>query len=236
MNEHQKWLQSRRDFVSGMSHELKTPLAVIQASAEALEKNIYDEQEDKDNALKQIQNEVFKTNNMIKSMMNVYKVDLATYEQEWKQENIKDIFNDINSSLKMLYNSNNIDVQISVEDAYVDCNRERIETVITNLFTNAIKYTPKNGKIIIRISNTDAHVRFIITNFGTSIPKKEQGKIFDPFYRVSKSRSRIEGSTGLGLYIVDQTLLQYNSKCIVKSTNEFVSFSFKLKKVINPPD
>ena len=226
----------RREFVSGMSHELKTPLAVIQASAEALEHNIYDTKEDKDNALRLIQKEVSKTTKMIKSMMNVYKLDTANYEQEWKVENIKDILEGINSTLKLLYENKELIVEITAEDTYVLCNKDKIETVIINLFTNAIKYSPKGNMIKINLFNTKKAVVFEIANYGVSIDKSEITKIFDPFYRIEKARSRDEGSTGLGLYIVNQTLERYSSLCTVTSSNNSVRFSFKLKKVINPED
>lgn len=228
--------KSRRDFVSGMSHELKTPLAVIQASAEAIEKEIYSSDKDRKEALKLIQGEVSKTNNMIKSMMNVYKVDTPTYEQKWKQENLKSILDEINNSLSLLYKNSKIKVDINSENTFVICNKDRLETIITNLFTNAIKYTPENGQININLYNTNTDVIFSITNTGITISSDEQEKIFEPFYRVNKARSRQEGSTGLGLYIVDQALRQYNSKCELLSTKNSVTFKFKLKKVINPQD
>jgi len=220
---------SRREFVSGMSHELKTPLAIIQASAEAIENGIYDTIDEKNNALQLIQNEVHKTNSMIKSMMNVYKLDLPNYEQEWKNENIKDIITEVNKSLSLLYNNSNIKVEMNLVDAQINCNRERIELVITNLFTNAIKYTPEGEKIVISLTNDKNYTTFSITNYGSSINDFEISKIFEPFYRIDKSRSRNEGSTGLGLYIVQQTLKQYNTHCDVQSDDNSVTFTFKIK-------
>ena len=226
----------RIDFVSGMSHELKTPLAVIQASAEALQNNIFDTNKEKDMALDSIQNEVTKTNNMIKSMMNVYKIDAPNYEQEWTIENLDSILQEVNKSLRLLYENSKISVTINSEDTFVKCNKDRIETIIVNLFNNAIKYTPDGNKIEINLYNQKKLVVFEITNFGTTIDKANITKLFDPFYRIDKARSRNEGSSGLGLYIVSESLKQYNTKCDVESTNDSVKFSFKLKKVINPQD
>lgn len=220
----------RREFVSGMSHELKTPLAVIQASAEALENDIYDTKEEIQNALRLIQKEVSKTNKMIKDMSNVYKLDVPNYEQNWKEHNLKTIVQSVNSSLHPLYTNLNIKVALDLDDTLVNCNRDRIETVIVNLFSNAIKYTPTNEKIVISLYNDHNDAVFKIRNYGTTINAKEQSKIFDPFYRVDKVRSRVEGSTGLGLYIVSQTLARHSSKCNVESQDNYVEFSFKLQK------
>jgi len=226
--------ERRRDFVQGMSHELKTPLAVIQASAEALENNIFDTKEEQKNALSLIQKEVLKTNNMIKSMMTVYKVDSPDFKKEWKNENIKDIILSLDRTLSLLYTNSNIVVEMHLNDTILYCDRDRIETVITNLFTNAIKYTPNRGKIKITLLDNPKEITFKIQNFGVSIPAEEQKNIFEPFYRVDKARGRSEGSTGLGLYIVNQSLQQYNTKCEVESDSNSVTFSFIIKKVINP--
>ncbi len=226
----------RRDFVRGMSHELKTPLAVIQASAEALENDIYETKDDITNALQLIQKEVLKTNKMIKDMSNVYKLDVPNYEQSWKVNNLKDIILDVDQSLKPLYMNLNLNVSFNLEDAYVLCNRDRIETVVVNLFSNAIKYTPKKEKIHIKLYSEYNDVVFKIRNYGNTINDEDINKIFDPFYRVDKVRSRVEGSTGLGLYIVAQTLDRHSSKCEVVSKDNYVEFSFKLIKVTNPED
>jgi len=221
---------TRRDFIQGMSHELKTPLAVIQASAEAIQKNIYDTQEDKDNALVLIQEEVTKTKNMLNSMITVYKLDSPDYKEQWATANLKDLVIDISKSLSPLYINSKIKVDLQLEDTLIVCDKDKMETIITNLFTNAIKYTPKSKSIIILLTDTPTSIRFKITNFGVSINEENQAKLFDAFYRVDKSRGRQEGSTGLGLYIVDQTLKQFNSKCMVSSKNNSVTFSFEIKK------
>lgn len=221
---------TRRDFIQGMSHELKTPLAVIQASAEAIQKNIYETQEDKDNALILIQEEVTKTKNMLNSMITVYKLDSPDYKEQWTTENLKDLIIEIDKSLAPLYINSKMNVTLKLEDSNFVCDKDKMEIIITNLFTNAIKYTPKSGSIIIQLSDTLRSIRFKITNFGVSISKEHQPKLFDAFYRVDKSRGRQEGSTGLGLYIVEQTLKQYNSTCVVSSTNNSVTFSFEIKK------
>lgn len=220
----------RRDFVSGMSHELKTPLAVIQASAEALQNDVYDTKEEKDDALILIQKEVSKTNKMIKDMMNVYKMDIPDYQKDWETVNVKNLITNIDSTLKLLYTNSDITVKMELEDVSIEANKDNIETIIINLFTNAIKYTPNGSQIHIKLYSSAQNIKFEITNFGVSISKEEQQKIFEPFYRVTKARSREEGSTGLGLYIVNQMLERYSSVCEVESTTDSVTFMFQIKK------
>ena len=221
---------TRRDFVSGMSHELKTPLAVIQASAEAIEKNIFDTEEERITALALIQKEVQRTNRLINNMITIYNIDNPDYSNDWQEINLSSIVRNTEESLRLLYKNSNIEVELNLEDSVITADQLKMELIINNLFTNAIKYTPKGNKIEISIKNIDSYVHFEIINYGINIENDKLDRLFDAFYRVDKARSRSEGSTGLGLYIVQQTLSQYNSKCIAVNIENGVSFSFQIKK------
>ena len=221
---------TRRDFIQGMSHELKTPLAVIQASAEAIQNNIYDSDKEKEKALILIQDEVKKTKTMLNSMITVYKLNSPNYQKQWIEEDITELIKEIDQSLSPLYISSKIKVELNLDQATLKCDRDKLETIITNLFTNAIKYTPHSEKIKVSLIDSQDKIRFEIANYGVSVDEENQRKIFDAFYRVDKSRSRKDGSTGLGLYIVNQSLEQYGSSCQVKSDKNSVTFSFEIKK------
>lgn len=226
---------NRRDFIQGMSHELKTPLAVIQASAEAIQNDIYETGEEKAGALELIQEEIRKTKAMLNSMISVYKLDSPDYKKQWNKVNVATLIREIDLSLSPLYKNSKIDVKLDLQEAVLNCDKDKIEMVITNLFTNAIKYTPDGEKIIITLHDSLNQITFKIVNFGVTINQENQDKIFDAFYRVDKARGRKDGSTGLGLYIVSQTLQQYDSECIVKSDNNYVEFSFTIKKEVSSP-
>lgn len=221
---------SRREFIRGMSHELKTPLSVIQASAEAIEKDIFDSEIDRKNTLKLIQKEVQKTNKMINNMLTIYKVDNSDYTSNWTKINLAEVTRRINENLNPLYTNTNIIVNMDIEDSYIMADLVKIELIVNNLFTNAIKYTPNDSKINIVIKNKPSYISFEIRNYGITLDTIHLDKLFEAFYRIDESRSRDEGSTGLGLYIVQQALLQYDSKCIVKNIGNSVSFSFQIKK------
>lgn len=221
---------TRRDFVSGMSHEIKTPLAVIQASAEAIERNIFETEAERITALELIQKEVQRTNKLINNMITIYSLDNPDYSNDWQEINLSSIVKNTEESLRLLYKNTNINVELNLEDTIIMADQLKMELIISNLFTNAIKYTPKGNNIKIILENIDSYIRFEIINYGINIETEKLDKLFDAFYRVDKSRSRSEGSTGLGLYIVQQTLSQYNSKCIAVNIENGVSFSFKIKK------
>jgi len=222
--------KSRMDFIRGMSHEIKTPLAVIQASSEALETGIYVTQEDKDNALKTIQNEVKITSKIINSMMEVYKLDSPNYKDNWTIFNLKPSIVSLINKYKILYENKDIDVESNIEDCDFNGDKEKLEMIISNLISNAIKYTPNNGNIIITLVQSISDITFRITNSPAQIDSMILTDIFKPFYRVDESHSRHEDSNGLGLYIVQEALKQYDSECLVSSNNNIVEFKFQIKK------
>ena len=228
--EYENQLEERRyDFIRGMSHELKTPLAVIQASSEALQNDIYSTDEEIKNALELIQNEVTKTNKMIKNMTQVYTLE-STLESKWEYVDMESLIKKVINDMKPLYSTLDIKLSVTSEPVQVYCIKEKIELVITNLFNNAIKYTPSKENINITLIDKGDFALFSIKNSGITIKQNDLEKIFEPFYRVDKVRSRVEGSSGLGLYIVSKALELHDTKCIVTSNNNFVQFEFKLFK------
>ena len=209
--------ESRIQFIRGMSHELKTPLAVIQASSEALQKKVF------------TNSEVQKISSMINNMMHVYKLDNAQYRDSWSIFNLGDLFNDYFKNLEILITRNKLTLVSDIEDTNIFGDEEKIGMVISNLLTNAIKYTPPEGVIKVKIYTDNNLSYFSIENSDTHIDETHLEQLFEPFYRVDKARSRNDGNSGLGLYIVQQTLKQHDSECIVENTDNGVRFSFKIK-------
>lgn len=222
--------QRRVDFIRGMSHELKTPLSVIQAASEGLENDIFDTEEDQKEQLKVIQKEVQRTNSMIKDMMAVYKLDNSNYKEQFKEFNFSKLIEDVLKRMELLVRNNYLSIDTDLLDVTILSDPDKVELVISNLLSNAIKYTPSNHSIRIYIEETYDQVTFHIKNYGIRLEQSQVDQLFDPFYRVNKERSRQDGSTGLGLYIVDQTLLQLDSECFVESGDNHVHFYFSLKK------
>lgn len=221
--------QKRKDFIRGMSHELKTPLSVIQASSEALEKGIFTSEEDKDKQLNVIQKEVMKTNKMIKDMMLVYRLDTPQYKEKYQDVEIKTLIEDVMSRLSLLAKNNHVTMTLLSDDITLFSDSDKLEIVLTNLISNAIKYTPRNEEIKIEAKQIDKFLDITITNYGITIKDDDLPHLFEPFYRVNKEHERANESTGLGLYIVNQTLKQFDSECHVKNIDNGVAFTFQLK-------
>ena len=220
---------SRKNFVKGLSHEIKTPLAIIQASSEAIQNNIFENDEDKNNALKSIQLEVKRTNNIVNSMMQVYKLDSPYYKDSWKKIELSQIITTLVESLSVLSKSRNVSINLDLEDSFIKGDTEKIELVFSNLITNAIKYTENNNDVNITLKNSGEYVEFKIDNVTDEISIDELSHLFDPFYKIDKSGDRSQNSTGLGLYIVQATLKQYGSICETSYNNGRLQFKFQIK-------
>ena len=141
-----------------MSHEIKTPLSVIQASAEALEKNIFETEVEKKDTLNLIQKEVQRTNKLINNMITIYNLDNPEYTNDWQEVNLANIVRNTEESLRILYSNSNITVNLQLEDSIVMADQLKMELIINNLLTNALKYTPKNNKIEIKLENKDTYI------------------------------------------------------------------------------
>ncbi len=216
--------KTRKDFVEGISHELKTPLAVIQATNEALSLGLFSE----DEVLEHhdiVKREITKTNKIIGDMMSVYRIDQADYMINWKDNLLETIIYDSMDSHRILADAKKIRIKTNITTSTVNVDYDKILLVISNLLGNAIKYSNENSTIEINSSNGS----FEITNEG-SIATEELEAVFEPFYRVDKARARQDGSTGLGLYIVKQILMQHKAEYGAKSNNNKVTFYFKLKR------
>ncbi|XMB86565.1 HAMP domain-containing sensor histidine kinase [Mycoplasmatota bacterium WC44] len=213
----------RKDFVAGVSHELKTPLSIIQASSEALSMNMFDTSEEKKEQFDLIKKEIHRSNKLIMEMMEVYKIDKNEYKSDWVTFDLKDTIIKVNESLRRLANAKNITTTLNINTFTITGDINKIEIVISNLYSNAIKYTNSGESIIINL-NDDG---FEIINTGASIPKESIYNLFEPFYRVDKAKSRKDGSTGLGLYIVKQILDQHDLKYSIINIKKGVKFSIR---------
>ena len=214
--------QKQKDFVADASHELKTPLAVIMASAEALEK---------DNDKKwiyNIQNESERINNLITNMLDLSKIENNTIMEE---VNISKTIEKTVLTLESLMFEHNIKLDYNIEENIIfKCNNEEIKQLATILLDNAIKHSHKNSKIIVNFKNEKGTITFDVTNKGDEIPSGEEEKIFERFYRVDKSRNRNENRYGLGLAIAKSITLKHNGEISAKSKNGHTTFKVIFKK------
>jgi len=224
----------RKEFVAGVSHELKTPIALINGYAEGLKDNIA-EGEEKDYYLEVIMDESQKMSVLISDMLDLSQLESGNFKLDEYCFDMDELVNSLVKKHANIFEAKeiNIKVNISETNSEVFGDSFRIEQVITNLLGNAIKNTPKGGSIFISIKKVKEKILFEIENQGINIPVDELENIWEKFYKVEKSRNRVLGGTGIGLSIVKNILTLHKSNFGVENTDMGVKFYFYLKKGVS---
>ncbi|MBQ3420470.1 MAG: two-component sensor histidine kinase, partial [Romboutsia sp.] len=196
----------RKDFVATISHELKTPITIISGQLEGMIYNI-GKYKDRDTYLQKSYDSVQELKDLVNEMMEVSKSEILITELKLNKVNFSELLNKLVHRQMFLIEEKylNVDLQIQ-ENISVKCDEEKVTRAINNIINNAIKYSPQGENIIVRLykKNTKHKVCLEIENTGITIDKQYLNQIFEPFFRIEKSRSRKTGGSGLGLYIVSQ--------------------------------
>ncbi|WP_369404989.1 sensor histidine kinase [Piscibacillus salipiscarius] len=193
----------RKDFVANVSHELRTPITSIQGFVETLlDGNEHDEEIVK-KFLNIINKESRRLNALIEDLLElstIEKDDFTLYKSHFY---VTELMHDVDQVVENQLKEKGLTRDLYVDESialYADYNR--MYQLILNLYSNAIQYTPGGGHIEWNVTLDEGYIKFQIHDNGIGIPKKNQGRIFERFYRVDQDRSRQTGGTGLGLSIV----------------------------------
>lgn len=220
--------EKRKELIANISHELKTPITIIQGSINGVKSGMYTEDMYED-----ILEEINKMNELVKEMLEISKLESPTFVLNKEAFDLTSVFLKEKDKLKSIIKEKNLNIVFNdFDEAIAFGDEKRINQVVTNLLTNAIKYTPEGEKIDVNISLNQDEDRYVfnIENFGITLTKEEIEKIWDPFYRKEKSRNKRFGGTGLGLSIVKRILEIHNSEFGVESTSNSVKFYFTIQK------
>jgi two-component system, OmpR family, sensor histidine kinase VanS len=224
----------RREFVAGVSHELKTPISLIAGYAEAIKDNISSGTK-RDYYSDVIMDETGKMAGLVSDMLDLSQLEAGSFKldiEEFCLNELLEIIIKKYSSL-LLQQKKEFELCISSNNIIVIGDSLRIEQVITNLFNNAIEHTEENNVIKLKVSDTPDKITLEIENPGKHIPKEELQNIWEKFYRIEKSRSKSHGGSGIGLSIVKDILELHGSIYGVANTEYGVSFYFTLNKYKN---
>ena len=210
----------RKDFVANVSHELKTPLTSISGFAETLKLNENIDKETRNRFLTIIDGEANRLRRLIEDILT-----LSFIENDKKEEketiNLYSVYRRVEDMLMISARTKNISLNCNADETIkIAANADYVKQIILNLVDNAIKYTPENGDVNVKIfaDKDDAVIK--VSDTGMGIPKEDQARIFERFYRVDKARSREIGGTGLGLAITKHIAMNLGGNISVESELE----------------
>ena len=213
------------DFISDASHELKTPLAVIQANADVLEGEIGNNK-----WLSYIQNETDNMGKLINELLLLTKIENIDKLRNPEKFNISDHICLVTSSFESMAFEKKVKLDSDIQKDIItdNFNREDITHILSTLVDNAIKHTEEKKKVIVELKKNKDKIIIEVKNKGKEIPLSEREKIFDRFYRIDKSRNRNEKRYGLGLSIAKATVLKNNGTINVDYIDGYTVFRVEL--------
>lgn len=221
--------EMRKEFLSNVSHELKTPIALIQGYAEGLKENINDDQDSRDFYCEVIMDEAGKMNQMVKKLLSLNQIEFGNNQIQFEHFDITALIRSIiNSSAILLQQKNAVLNMEQKEPIYVWAEEYRIEEVVTNYFSNALNHLDGENQIKIDMKKNGNLLRISVFNTGSRIPDSDLDNIWIKFYKVDKARTREYGGSGIGLSIVKAIMDSMNRSCGVENKENGVEFWFEV--------
>lgn len=227
INKEREEEQKRKEFIATISHELKTPITIISGQLEGMIYNV-GKYKDRDTYLQKSYESTQELKVLVDEMMEISKNELQEKDLKIEVINLSEMLGQLVNRQSYLIENKNLNLVYKVEDKlFIKADKEKIIKVLNNLINNAIKYSPKNEKIIVKAFKSKASKTVVleIENTGVTIEQKCISEVFNPFYRVEKSRNRKTGGSGLGLYIVSKILKSHNLYYKMESKKNSVLFT-----------
>lgn len=221
----------RKEFLSNVSHELKTPIALIQGYAEGLQDNINEDKESRDFYCEVIIDEAKKMNKMVKKLLTLNQIEFGNDQVAFERFDIVNLIQNVMQPAALLADQKGAEISFAREYAkpvYVWADEYMVEEVITNYISNAINHVDYEKKIIVSLEGQEGTVRVSVFNTGNLIPEEDLEKVWVKFYKVDKARTREYGGSGIGLSIVKAVMDSMNQKCGVRNLENGVEFWFEL--------
>ncbi len=226
--------EMRKEFLANVSHELKTPIALIQGYAEGLREGISDDTADKEFYCEVIMDEATKMNIMVKKLLTLNQLEFGNDVIDMERFDLTALIRNYISSAEILTKPNQIIVRmIETAPIYVWADEFKVEEVFMNYFTNAVNHCTGDKVIEVNLVQQNGRVRVEVFNTGEQIPKEALPYLWDKFYKVDKARTRAYGGSGVGLSIVKAIAESMNQEYGVENREEGVLFWFTLETVQN---
>ena len=221
----------RKEFLSNVSHELKTPIALIQGYAEGLVDGISDDPEDEKYYCNVIIDEAKRMNRMVREMLALNQLEYGQNTVEMERMDIVEVIQGVIHQTSLLAEQNEVSIQFQdSRQIFVWADEFFLEQVISNYLTNAIHYA-KNEKVVsVSVETFEKEVKISVFNTGDTIPEENLPYLWEKFYKVDKARTREYGGSGIGLSVVKAVMDSFHKACGVENRANGVLFWFTLDR------
>jgi len=224
--------EMRKDFIANVSHELKTPIALIQGYAEGLNEGLCEDEESRKYYTEVIMDESEKMNKMVKQLLTLSSLESGNSILHKENFNMTSLTEGVLSSISILIGEKNVKVDFDTsKDIFLYADEFKIEEVVTNYISNAIHHVNDNGTIKIDVSEDERNVYFSVYNTGNQIPEKDLANVWEKFFKVDKAHSRSYGGSGIGLSIVKAIVEAHGGAVKVVNKSDGVEFGFKIPRM-----
>ncbi|MDO4266921.1 MAG: HAMP domain-containing sensor histidine kinase [Eubacteriales bacterium] len=224
--------EMRKEFIANVSHELKTPIALIQGYAEGLTEGMCEDEESRNYYCEVIMDEANKMNRMVKQLLTLSALEFGRDTPVMEVFSIGELIRDLVNSSAILIQQHEASVTVDVpEEVWVLGDEFKIEEVLTNYLTNAMNHLDGERQIKITAARERDTVTVSVYNTGSPIPEEDIPNLWTKFFKVDKARTRAYGGSGIGLSIVKAIMDAHHQRCGAANTEDGVVFWFTLKAV-----
>jgi len=209
--------QQKDDFIKIASHELKTPITTIKGYVQLLLRELTPNSDPfLQQSLSTIDKQVSRLTKLVGDLLDVTKIDMGSFHLNKQNLHIGDIVRDTMREIQATTPDHILHFQQHA-DPVANIDKDRIQQVLVNLFTNAIKYSPHGGEVLVSLDLQDGNLILSVRDFGIGIAREDQDKVFNRFYRVSGKDEKTFPGFGIGLFIVGEIITQHGGKVWVES-------------------
>mgnify|MGYP002987173202 CR=1 FL=1 len=221
--------QLRQEFTANVSHELKTPIALIQGYSEGLKDNILDDEESKEFYCDVIADEAKKMNRMVQKLLTLNQIEFGNNQVNMERFDITEMIRNMVESSKILVEKQEVKIIFDEPETHVWADEFMIEEVVNNYLSNARNHVTDGGIIKVSYCRHGNDVRIKVFNTGDHIPQEDIDKLWVKFYKVDKARTREYGGSGIGLSIVEATMKAHGKDYGVANVEGGVEFYFDVE-------
>lgn len=226
--------EARKEFIANVSHELKTPIALIEGYAEGLVEGLAEDKDSRDYYCNVIMDETVKMNKLVRDLTSLISYEFGSVEPDLTEFNICELIRSVSDSMAINIEDKGARLKLDLPDrVLVYADEFKIEEVYTNYINNALNHVSGERNISVSLEENDSSVTVYVYNDGELIPEESIPHLWEKFYKVDKARTRAYGGSGIGLSIVKAIIEAHGGRYGVNNKENGVEFYFTLNKKLD---